>query len=166
MDDDSSAQDNVTPIDRFYVFEGRQIFDFLNAILLKNTMPICQLENYKTAIYKLPDSNAVICLTEGNDIDRTAQITEMLRPWMRAAKDTYAFAFQPNHMYHSERQFDRRCFIRSICERQPIDDDKLKKLIEPMEDCNMISGVAAGGKMRILIVLQIHQLHWPILFPF
>lgn len=161
MDDDSLAQDNVTPIDRFYVFEGRQIFDFLNAILLKNTMPICQLENYKTAIYKLPDSNAVICLTEGNDIDRTAQITEM-----RAAKDTYAFAFQPNHMYHSERQFDRRCFIRSICERQPIDDDKLKKLIEPMEDCNMISGVAAGGKMRILIILEMYQFYWPILSPF
>lgn len=150
MDEDASAQqlDQVDPIDRFYVFEGRQIFDFLNAILLKNTMPICQLESFKTAVYKLPNTNSVVCLTEGNEINRTAQITEMLRPWIKVAKETFAFAFQPTYSYHSERDFDRQCFVRSIGGSRAKRTPKLH-FVEPMEDCNMISGVSAGGKSQI-----------------
>lgn len=146
MDEDASNQelDRMEPIDRFYVFEGRQIFDFFNAILLKSTMPICQLESYKTAVYKLPHTNSVICLTEGNELNRTAQITEMLRPWINAAKETFAFAFQPTYSYYSERNFDRMCFVRSICGNRPVDTTKLD-FVEPMEDSNMISGVSAGG---------------------
>lgn len=147
MDEGLSIQelDQTEPIDRFYVFEGRQIFDFLNAILLKNTLPICQLDNFKTAVYKLPHTNSVICLTEGNEINRTAQITEMLWPWIKVANETIAFAFQPTYSYHSERDFDRQCFVRRICDSRSVDTEKLK-FVEPMEDCNMISGVAAGGK--------------------
>lgn len=146
MDEDWLAQglDQVKSIDRFYVFEGRRIFDFLNAILLKNTMPLCQLESFKTAIYRVPHTNSVVCLTEGNEINRTAQITEMLWPWIKAAKETITFAFQPTYSYHSDRDFDRQCFVRSICGSRPADASKLK-FVEPMEDCNMISGVSAGG---------------------
>lgn len=148
MDEDAPNQelDQMEPIDRFYVFEGRQIFDFFNAILLKSTMPICQLESYKTAVYKLPHTNSVICLTEGNELNRTAQITEMLRPWINAAKETFAFAFQPTYSYYSERNFDRMCFVRSICDNRPVDTTKLG-FVEPMEDSNMISGVSAGGTL-------------------
>lgn len=146
MTEDLPAQhlDQMEPIERFYVFDGRQIFDFINAILLKNTMPLCQLENFKTAIYKLPHTKYVICLTEGNDINRTAQVTEMLRPWIAAAKETIVFSFQATYSYHSELQFDRQCFVRRICGKRPADTTTLK-FVEPIEECNMISGVSAGG---------------------
>lgn len=143
MDDDLSDQNEIKSFDSFYIIEGRQIFDFINSTILKSATPICQLENYKTAIYQLPACNYYICLTEGNDIDRTAQITELLKPWLEKARQTFAFSFQAAYSYNSSHEFDKRCFVRSI---RSHDASALKlDFLEPMEDCNMIYGVAAGG---------------------
>lgn len=145
MDEDSSDQNEVKPFDRFYIIEGRQLFDFINSTILKNSTPLCQLENYKTAIYELPASKCVICLSEGNDIDRTAQITELLKPWIEKAKQTYAFSFQAAYSYNTTKEFDKRCFVRSICSRGNESETAKLDFVEGMEDCNMVYGVAAGG---------------------
>lgn len=149
MEDDIGDNARIEPFENFYLFEGRQIFDFINQTILKNIVPQCQLEGSKTAVYRLPDSSAYVCLAEGNDIDRTAQITELLSPWTNAARQTVAFSFQPAYSYNTTRESDKRCFVRSLCPKQTGPDDLGLPFVEPMEDCNMIYGVSAGGRLYI-----------------
>lgn len=148
MDEESKDKTGVASFENLFVFEGKQIFDFINQTILKNISPTCQLENYKTAVYRLPGSNDVVCLSEGSDIDRTAQITELLLPWIDAAKQVIAFSFQAAYSYNTTKEFDKRCFVRSLhaidSESDSIDPNLA--FVEPMEDCNMIYGVSAGGK--------------------
>lgn len=146
MDEEAKDKSAVGPLDNFYIFEGRQLSDFINQTVLKNLSPLCQLENFKTSVYRLPGGKSVVCLSEGNDIDRTAQITELLAPWLNAASQVTAFSFQAAYSYNTTKDFDKRCFVRSVCGSQSDASFPDLPFVEPMEDCNMIYGVCAGGK--------------------
>lgn len=156
MDEELRERSHIQTFDQFYLFEGREIFDFVNQTILKNASPICQLENYKTAIYRAPNGGNFLCLSEGNDIDRTAQITELLTPWLTAARRVFAFSFQPAYSYNTTRDFDKQCFIRSLC--SSTNSDFGLSFVEPMEDCNLIHGVVAGGECSSMGIDRMKQM--------
>lgn len=73
------------------------------------------------------------------------QITELLRPWLEKANETIAITLQPAYTYLSQKRFDRRCFVRAISKGSTPDSKRLD-YVEPLEDCNMVQGISAGGK--------------------
>jgi len=143
MDDELSNDYEVKPFEKFFVIEGKRIFDFINKTTLKNAAPICQLESYKTAIYNFPEQNYVICLTEGNDIDVTAQITELLKPWLEKAAIVVSLSFQAAYSYNTSKEFDKQCFVRTVANTDKSNQLELE-FVEPIEDSNIVYGVSAG----------------------
>lgn len=145
MDNEYSCLSELKSFDKFFIIEGRQLSDFINKAVLKNLSPICQLENYNTAIYVPPDTNYVICLTDCVDINISAQITELLKPLISLSKITISFSFKPAYSYYSNKNFDKRCFVRTLTNDQ--DSEQLDlDYVQPIEDSNIIFGVSAGGK--------------------
>lgn len=149
MDENLETNENVREFARLFIIEGKEIIDFINKTVLKGAHPICQLTTQKTAIYDFPKQGYVICVTEGNDFNTTGQITELLRPWLEKANETIAITVQPAYTYLSQKQFDRRCFVRAISKGSAPDSKRLD-YVEPLEDCNMVQGISAGGKPLIL----------------
>lgn len=146
MDEDLENSHTVEPFENFYIIEGKQIFEFVNKTTLKGAQPICQLDTQRTAIYRFPEQNYVICLTEGNDLNTTGQITELLKPWLEKAKKTIAVSFQPAYSYNTTKTFDKRCFVREICTST---ETLAVNYVEPLEDCNIVHGISAGGNLTI-----------------
>lgn len=142
MDDERSATD-IKPFKRLFIVEGLQIFDFIQATVLKKLSPVCQVVGYKMSVYQL-ESNAgdYICVCEDNDLDQSAQITELLAPWMAKAEKCYLFPFQSAYIYNTDQSFDKRCFIRTISNAAV---DAGFDGMAPMEDCNILNGISAGG---------------------
>lgn len=147
MDDENENGLDIAAFDTFFIIEGKQIFDFVNKTTLKGALPVCQIDTQKTAIYSFPENDYVICLTEGNDLNTTGQITELLKPWLEKAKRTVSVSIQPAYSYNTEKKFDKRCFVRSISAYGG-GSGKALDYVEPLEDCNIVHGVSAGGKFR------------------
>lgn len=146
MDDDLETDHAIAPFKRFYVIEGKQIFDFVQKTTLKGALPICQLDSQKTAIYSFIENDYAICLTEGNDLNTTGQITDLLKPWLEKATETIAISFQPAYSYNTQKKFDKRCFVRSIDGGQNKVNGRGLDYVKPLEDCNIVHGISAGGK--------------------
>lgn len=141
---DDNEEPSIESFKNLFVIEGRQIFDFVQTTILKKTSPLCQIDGCKTSVYKLSTGD-YICVSEENDLDQIAQITELLQPWLEKAEQTYIFPFQSAYTYNTQKEFDKRCFIRTISNSATIEtgcDDS----IAPMEDCNIVYGLSAGGK--------------------
>lgn len=145
MDEDLEANPVINAFERFVVIEGNHIFDFINKTVLKGAQPVCQLSTQRTAVYSFPANGYAICVTEGTDLNATGQITELLKPWLEAAKETIAISVQPAYVYNTEKRFDRRCFVRGISAGSA----KRLAYVEPLEDCNIVHGISAGGELRI-----------------
>lgn len=141
MDEDTSHAD-IEPFKRFFIVEGRDIFNFVQTTLLKKLSPLCVIDGYKTSIYQLHGTGDYICVSEDNDLDQSAQMTELLSPWLQKAEKTFFFSFQSAYTYNTDKEFDKRCFIRTISNTTPeVELDG----ISTMEDCNIIYGISAGG---------------------
>lgn len=155
MDDDLETNHDIATFKRFYVIEGRQIFDFVQKTTLKGALLICQLDSQKTAIYRFPEHGYVICLTEGNDLNTTGQITELLRPWLEKSAQTIAISFQPAYSYNTQNKFDKRCFVRSIeGGSNKLANAKGLDYVKPLEDCNIVHGISAGGKFSSIEIVE------------
>lgn len=144
MDDDSSG----APIKSFknlFIIEGRQIFDFVQTTILKKLGPICQIEGHKTSVYSIPGTGDFICVTEDTDLDQSALTTELLTPWLEKADKTFLFSFQSAYTYNTDKEFDKRCFIRTISNTA---SDVEFEGVTAMEDCNIVYGISAGGKFK------------------
>lgn len=150
MDDSVSDADQIENFMRFFVIEGRNIFDFVETTILKKQSPICQINGYKTSVYKLPETGDFLCVTEDNDLDQSAEMTELLSPWLMKAKHTYAFTFQSAYSYNTNQEFDKRCFVRTIPNSITANHFDF---VAPMEDCNIINGVSAGGLFHNFLYL-------------
>lgn len=135
--DEQRANAEIEPFARLFIVEGLQIFDFIQATVLKQLSPICQTTGYKMSIYQLPQTGDYVCVCEDNDLDQSAEVTALLLPWLTKAKKTYIFPFHSAYAYNTERDFDKRCFIRTIS-NAGVDGD-LGAIMEPMEDCNFVS---------------------------
>lgn len=144
MDPDCSDEDPIAKFNNLFVVEGRQIFDFLQTTVLKKLSPISQIDGYKTSMYKLPETGDYLCITEDNNLDEASQMTELLSPWLSKAEKTHIFTFQSAYTYNTKQEFDKRCFIRTIS-NLPTKTTNEFDFIAPMEDCNIVSGVSAGG---------------------
>lgn len=144
MDDEYEHDGDIAAFDTLFIIEGKQIFDFVNRTTLKGALPTCQIDGQKTAIYSFPENGYAICLSEGNDVNTTGQITELLKPWLEKVKHTVAISIQPAYTYHTTKDFDKRCFVRSLGAYSDVTEKIVD--IEPLEDCNIIPGVSAGGK--------------------
>lgn len=142
MDEDRSDAD-ITSFKRMFIIEGREIFDFVQSTVLKKLTPICQIDGRKISVYQMPSGVDYVCVCEENDLDQSAQMTELLSPWLEKAEKTYLFSFQSAYTYNTEQEFDKRCFIRTITNTvSEVEVDGLA----PMEDCNIVYGISAGGK--------------------
>lgn len=141
MDEDSSDAD-IRSFKRFFIVEGREIFNFVQTTVLKKSSPICQIDGCKTSVYKIPGTGDYICVSEDNDLDQSAQITELLSPWLQKAEKTFLFSFLSAYTYNTDKEFDKRCFIRTIS--NTVSDVELDG-ITAMEDCNIVYGISAGG---------------------
>lgn len=141
MDEEASVV--IEPFKRFFIVEGRQIFDFVQTTVLKKLGPLCQITGYNTSVYKIPDTGDYIVVSEDNALDQTGQMTELLSPWLEKAEQTFLFTFQSAYTYNTQDEFDKRCFIRTISNTK-IETDV--DGIAPMEDCNIVYGISAGGK--------------------
>lgn len=147
MDDDSSGVNSVEPFKNLFVFEGQQIFDFVQTTILKTLSPLCLIDGHKTSVYKLPGGDYVI-VTEDSDLDQTGQMIELLSPWLEKAEIAYLFPIRSAYTYNTQEKFDKRCFIRTIANTtvEKINDD-----MAAMEDSNLIYGISAGGKIAKII---------------
>lgn len=132
----------IEAFDRFFVIEGRQIMNFVQTAILKKLQPICQINGHSTSVYKLPATGDYLCLINDSVLDEAAQITEMLAPWLSKASNIYSFKIQSAYLYNTTEKFDKRCFIRTIPKTA---DTCGFDFIAPMEDCNIVHGVSAGG---------------------
>lgn len=146
MDEDCSDAKNIEPFKNLYIIEGQQIFDFVQTTILKKLSPLCQIDDHKISMYKLGDTGDFICVSEDNDLDQSAQITELLSPWLEKAGQTFVFAFKSAYTYNTNEEFDKRCFIRTISNRMVAND--LDESIAPMDDCNIVYGLSAGGDYK------------------
>lgn len=140
MDDEGSDAD-IKPFKRLFIVEGLHIFDFVQKTILKKVNPVCQVVGYKMSVYQL-ESNDYICVCEDNYLDQSAQITELLAPWLKKAEQVYLFPFQSAYTYNTDQKFDKHCFIRTISNAAVNVDFEG---IAPMEDCNILNGISAGG---------------------
>lgn len=139
---DEESAEKISKFKRLFVIEGREIFDFVHATCLKGLTPVCQVDGYKTSVYHLPTTGDYLCITEDHDLDTSPVLTELLTPWLLNAEQTFVFSFQSAHTYNTTAEFDKRCFVRTTSNTSTqIDLDCLA----PMEDCNIIYGVSAGG---------------------
>lgn len=143
MDEDCSDAEHIKSFKHLFIVEGQQIFDFLQTTVLKKLSPICQIDEHKVSVYKMPETGDFICVSEDTDLDESSQITELLSPWLKKAAQTFVFAFKSAYTYNTSGQFDKRCFIRTISNTTAADQFDG---IAPMEDCNIVSGLSAGGK--------------------
>lgn len=145
MDEDHNDEEQIDSFKNFFVLEGREIFDFVQTTVLKKLSPLCQIDQCKTSVYKLSTGD-YLCLTEDTDLDQAAQITDLLSPWLLKAENVHVFTFKSAYSYNTSEDFDKRCFIRTISNCK-IDLDLT--FIAPMEDCNIVHGVSAGGKFDL-----------------
>lgn len=145
LDNEYAHLSELKTFEKFFIIEGRQLSDFINKTVLKNLQPICQLDKHNTAIYVPPGKNYVICLTDNIDINISAQITELLKPLMTVSQVTIAFSFRPAYSYYTHKNFDKRCFVRTMTNESEYEELNLD-FIEPIEDSNIVFGVAAGGR--------------------
>lgn len=145
--DDERSDANISPFKRLFIVEGLQIFDFIQTTVLKKLNPLCQVVGYKMSLYQL-DSNSgdYICVCEDNDLDQSAQITELLAPWLAKAEKVHLFSFQSAYIYNTDQKFDKRCFVRTIS--NSVVDVEFEGMA-PMEDCNILNGISAGGTQQI-----------------
>lgn len=147
MDEDTSDAD-IIPFKRLFIVEGREIFNFVQSTILKQLSPMCQIDGYKTSVYRIPGTGDYMCVSEDNDLDQSANVTELLSPWLEKSEKTYLISFQSAYTYNTNQQFDKRCFIRTISNTGiEADFDG----ISAMEDCNIIHGVSAGGNILYLL---------------
>lgn len=148
MDEECTGADAIVSFKNLFIIEGRDIFDFVQTTILKKLSPECQIDGCKTSVYKLSTGD-YLCVSEENDLDQIAQITELLAPWMEKAEQTFLFPFQSAYTYNTQQEFDKRCFIRTISNASIAVNEP--KVIAPMEDCNIVHGLSAGGKMKMCI---------------
>lgn len=141
MDEDTSEA-NIASFKRLFIVEGREIFDFIQTTVLKKLSPVCQIDGYKTSVYQLPTTGDYMCVSEDNDLDQSAQMTELLSPWLAKAEQTFLFSFQSAYTYNTDQESDKRCFIRTISNTT---SNETLDGIASMEDCNIVYGLAAGG---------------------
>lgn len=142
MDDEVTDTDKIKPFDKLFVIEGRQVFDFVKSTILKQIQPMCQINAHNTSVFQLPDTGDYLCVIDDSVMDQAAQITDLLAPWLEKARHIYSFKFQPAYLYNTDEQFDKECFVRTV----PSSADNFGlDFIAPMEDCNIVHGVSAGG---------------------
>lgn len=105
MDDERSDAD-IKPFKRLFIVEGLQIFDFVQKAVLKKLNPVCQVVGYKMSMYQLESkANDYVCVCEDNYLDQSAQITELLTPWLTKAEKVYLFPFQSAYTYNTDQKF-------------------------------------------------------------
>lgn len=144
MTEDFCDSSTIKKFRNFYVLEGREIFNFIQSTVLKKLSPICQIDGCKTSIYKLAISGDYLCISEDTDLDQTATITDLLSPWLLKAENVFVFTFKSAYSYNTDKKFDKRCFVRTISNNMSIDIGL--EFCAPMEDCNIIHGISAGGE--------------------
>lgn len=152
MDEDCCGTDKIVKFKNFYILEGRDIFNFIQSTVLKKLSPICQIDGCKISVYKLPTNSEYLCISEDTDLDQAGTITDLLSPWLSKAENVFVFTFKSAYSYNTDKKFDKRCFVRTISNNFTIDIGGLE-FVAPMEDCNIIHGVSAGGKLFILIII-------------
>lgn len=138
MDEDSSGDSIVKSFKNLFIVEGEGIFDFMETCVLKLSVKLCQIDGHKTSIYRLTSTGDYICVSEDNDLDQSAQMTELLVPWLKQAEQTYVFPFKSAYTYNTQQEFDKSCFIRTI-------GNNNENEFAPMEDGNITYGLAAAG---------------------
>lgn len=148
MDEDLSDADNIGSFKNLFIVEGQEIFNFVQTTILKGISPVCQIDGYKTSVYKMSTGD-FICVCEDNDLDQMAQITELLVPWLQKAEKTYLFPFKTAYTYNTQQDFDKHCFIRTISNDTTGENENE---FAPMEDCNIVYGLSAGGN-----VIHVHE---------
>lgn len=145
MDENFCDTDKIVKFKNFYVLEGHEIFNFIQSTVLKKLSPICQIDGRKTSVYKLATSTEYLCISEDTDLDQAATITDLLSPWISKAENVFVFTFKSAYSYNTDKKFDKRCFVRTIS-NNTIDIGDLE-FVAPMEDCNIIHGISAGGEL-------------------
>lgn len=130
-------------IQNFFIIEGTNALNVVNPSILKNASPIAKLDGHKVEIFKLED--ATVCIVEEKDLNYFATITELLEPWIKAAKNCTIVSLQSLSDYKSE-DIPETCIIRSL-------NSQLKEFAT-LEAPNFITGAGAGiGTLR-----KIHDL--------
>lgn len=142
MEEDSLGVNSIAPFKNLFIFEGQQIFDFVQTAILKKLGPVCQIDGYNTSVYKLPNTGDYIVVTEDSDLDQTGQMTELLSPWLEKAEIVYLFPFRSAYTYNTQDEFDKHCFIRTIANTTV---EKVLDGMTAMDDCNIVYGLSAGG---------------------
>lgn len=161
MDEDLSGTDNIVAFKNLFIIEGQSVFDFVQTTILKKLSPICQIDGHKTSVYRLFTGD-YICVSEDNDLDQSAQMTELLVPWMQKAQHTYVFPFKSAYTYNTQQEFDKRCFFRTISNHTTTENDNE---FAEMETCNIIYGLPAGGEHTNTHAFQSILIHMIKFYP-
>lgn len=125
-------------LDVFLIVEGFGMLDFMNSILLKNHSPVGHLNIGQATMYFLPESKIAVCYADEKDLNYLARITELIEPFIKAAKNVYALTFNSSSTYKGEEITETvyGCLIRGV--------NSKFETVKELEVPNIVTGISAG----------------------
>lgn len=144
---DAAALANIKKI---IIVEGQNIEEFAKKSITKNLFNICKLQKHNVSIYVNSDApDMAVCITQEKDLNMFGLITEMFIPFISKANKVYTVSFQPSVMHKGTNSVDKDkyCFFRGI-------NSQIDSIVE-LEEPNILTGVAAGGKLALCYFLSL-----------
>ncbi|KAH8247572.1 hypothetical protein KR038_006410 [Drosophila bunnanda] len=131
---------DVTPVesDLLVVIEGPHVTHFATTVLAKDTKRLCSIPAKTSSLHWNPSSKQLLAILE-DDLSSSGEITELLLPYAKLAKNVVTLTLKPKVEFKSEEiqlYRDHVAIVRGIGVNQ--------KEITELEAPNFIAGVAAG----------------------
>lgn len=112
---------------------------------LWNTIPIVNL-----SVHKISDSLNYICLLKDYDLVKSSEVVNLLNNILTGSKKVVSIQTKSLSEYQTSLQHSVDCIIRTISTTNSLGKTIYPKLEQP----NMISGVSAGGKYTLCMILS------------
>lgn len=138
-----SAGENETPFasELFLLIEGPNAKEFCARSLLQDTKTICEIP--KSSSLHWNAANGQLLATLDLDLTNSGEITELLIPYAKLAKQVLTITLKPKVEYKSE-MIDK--FSDDVAIVRTVGGNTGDRLFGELEAPNFIAGVAAGSK--------------------
>ncbi|XP_055902974.1 uncharacterized protein LOC129939122 [Eupeodes corollae] len=135
---DSSSKATPISVDLMVLFEGFNITEFGEQVLLKDTQELCRINDKGISLHKLNGKSKIIGLLEEN-LSSSSEVANLLMPFCKLAKNVVTITIQPKVEYKSENISafkDEITFVLGV--------NSGLRTVKELEAPNFIVGAAAG----------------------
>lgn len=139
----------LASVDTVLVLEGAVIQDFVHeAVLRQSAELLCTVIRHKCAVYQLNDKKTAVVLLSGeHDLMSFGRITEKLMGTLLGrVPRVITINVEPSVSYKTaapEADTAKPCFLRGLTHSK----GTLASTVLPLAEPNLLTGVAAGGKI-------------------